>query len=67
MDIKFAFLNGHLEEEVYMQQPLGYIVKEHEDKFLRLQKDLYSLKQVSKAWNHQIDEYFLKKFTKCPQ
>jgi hypothetical protein len=68
MDVKSAFLNGHLEEEVYVQQPLGYVVKGHEDKVLRLKKALYGLKQAPRAWNHRIDEYFLKnKFTKCPQ
>ena len=40
MDVKFAFLNGILEEEVYIQQPLGYEVKGQEDKVLKLKKTL---------------------------
>ncbi|KAH9648378.1 hypothetical protein KPL70_025559 [Citrus sinensis] len=55
MDVKSAFLNGFLEEEVYIEQPLGYVVKGHEDKVLRLKKALYGLKQAPKAWNSRID------------
>ncbi|KAH9735937.1 hypothetical protein KPL71_017913 [Citrus sinensis] len=67
MDVKSAFLNGFLEEEVYIEQPLGYMVKGHEDKVLRLKKALYGLKQAPRAWNSRIDNYFQEKgFTKCP-
>ncbi|KAH9670908.1 hypothetical protein KPL70_017154 [Citrus sinensis] len=62
-----AFLNGFLEEEVYIEQPLGYVVKGHEDKVLRLKKALYRLKQAPRAWNSRIDKYFQENgFTKCP-
>ncbi|KAH9681198.1 hypothetical protein KPL71_026879 [Citrus sinensis] len=67
MDVKSAFLNGFLEEEVYIEQPLGYVVKGHEDKVLRLKKALYGLKQAPRAWNSRIDKYFQENgFTKCP-
>ncbi|KAH9672528.1 hypothetical protein KPL70_017763 [Citrus sinensis] len=67
MDAKSAFLNGFLEEEVYIEQPLGYVVKRHENKVLRLKKALYGLKQAPRAWNNRIDKYFQEKgFTKCP-
>ena len=59
MDVKSAFLNGVLEEEVYIQQPSGYEVKSHKDKVLRLKKALYELKQTPRAWNNRIDKYFL--------
>ncbi|KAH9790788.1 hypothetical protein KPL71_003509 [Citrus sinensis] len=67
MDVKCAFLNGFLEEEVYIEQSLGYVVKRHEDKILRLKKALYGLKQAPMAWNSRIDKYFQENgFTKCP-
>ncbi|GKV27388.1 hypothetical protein SLEP1_g36561 [Rubroshorea leprosula] len=67
MDVKFTFLNGYLEEEVYVQQPLGYVVKGHEDKVLKLKKALYGLKQAPRAWYSHIDKYFQDHgFTKCP-
>ena len=67
MDVKSAFLNGVLEEEAYIEQPLGYEVKGQEDKVLKLKKSLYGLKQAPRAWNNRIDKYFLKNnFNKCP-
>ena len=66
MDVKSAFLNGLLEEEVYVEQPEGYAVKGQEEKVLRLRKALYGLKQAPRAWNTRIDKYFLENdFTKC--
>jgi hypothetical protein len=59
MDIKLAFLNGFLEKEVCIEQPMGYDVKWHEDKVLKLNKALYGLKQALKAWYSCIDGYFL--------
>ncbi|GKV40705.1 hypothetical protein SLEP1_g48314 [Rubroshorea leprosula] len=67
MDVKSAFLNGSLEEEVYVQQPLGYVVKGEENKVLKLKKALYGLKQAPRAWNCRIDRYFQENgFVKCP-
>ena len=67
MDVKSAFLNGTLEEEVYTEQPMGYVVKGQEDKVLRLKKALYGLKQAPRAWNSRIDKYFQDTgFLKCP-
>jgi hypothetical protein len=44
MDVKSTFLNGFLEKGVYFEQPMGYEVKGHEDKVLKLNKALYGLK-----------------------
>jgi len=44
MDVKSAFLNGELQEEVYVEQPPGFVLKEHEGKVLRLVKALYGLR-----------------------
>ena len=48
MDVKTAFLNGNLEEEICMDQPEGFIAKGEENKVRKLVKSLYGLKQVPK-------------------
>nr|GEW72086.1 reverse transcriptase [Tanacetum cinerariifolium] len=50
MDVKTAFLNGPLKEEVYVAQPDGFIDPDHPEKVYRLRKALYGLKQASTAW-----------------
>ena len=57
MDVKSAFLNGYLKEEVYVEQPQGFIVEGKEDKVYRLKKALYGLKQALRAWYSRIDKY----------
>ncbi|GAU22960.1 hypothetical protein TSUD_247040 [Trifolium subterraneum] len=57
MDVKCAFLNGPLDEEVYVVQPPGFIVKEDESKVYKLHKALYGLKQAPRAWNKRIDKF----------
>ena len=67
MDVKSAFLNGKLEEEVYVEQPPGFIIKGQEKKVYKLKKALYGLKQAPRAWNSRIDNYFMQQgFMRCP-
>ena len=56
MDVKTAFLNGYLEEEIYMSQPNGFIKEEQEQKVCKLLKSIYGLKQASRSWNLRFDE-----------
>ena len=55
MDVTTAFLNGDLEEEVYMKQPEGFIEKEKEHLVCRLRRSLYGLKQSPRCWNSVLD------------
>ncbi|CAL9010567.1 unnamed protein product [Prunus brigantina] len=57
LDVKSAFLNGVLEEEVYVDQPEGFVIQGTEDKVYRLRKALYGLKQAPRAWYSEIDTY----------
>ena len=54
MDVKPAFLNENLEEEVYVEQPLGFMIPDFESKVCRLRKALYVLKQAPRAWYQRI-------------
>lgn len=57
MDVQTAFLNGTLDEEVYMQQPEGYEEEGREQQVCRLHKSIYGLKQSPRCWNHVLDEF----------
>ena len=57
MDVTTAFLNGNLQEEIFMKQPEGFAVKGKEDHVCRLNKSLYGLKQASREWNKLFDSY----------
>eukprot|EP00253_Pinus_taeda_P029055 PITA_29055 len=60
MDVKTAFLNGDLKENVFMSQPEGFAVKGHEPKVCKLVKSLYGLKQAPRAWYEKLTEHLLK-------
>jgi hypothetical protein len=67
MDVKSAFLNGVLQEDVYLEQPPGFVKKGEEKKVYKLKKALYGLKQSPRAWYSRINSYFEKNgFQKCP-
>jgi transposase InsO family protein len=59
MDIKSAFLNGELQEEVFVEQPPGFVLKGQEGKVLRLVKALYGLRQALHAWYAKLDSSLL--------
>ncbi|KAK8697812.1 hypothetical protein V6N13_113953 [Hibiscus sabdariffa] len=56
MDVKTAFLNGKLEEDVYMTQPEGFVTPENAGKVCKLQRSIYGLKQASRSWNLRFNE-----------
>ena len=56
VDVKTAFFNGNLDDEVYMIQPEGYTSEEFPYKVCRLQRSIYGLKQASRSWNMRFDE-----------
>ena len=57
MDVKSAFLNGELSDEIYMKQPEGFVDPNHPNKVCRLNRSLYGLKQSARCWNMMIHEY----------
>ncbi|KAL4280950.1 hypothetical protein GQ457_03G018240 [Hibiscus cannabinus] len=56
MDVKTAFLNGKLEEDVYMTQPEGFVTPENAGKVCKLRRSIYGLKQASRSWNLRFNE-----------
>ena len=55
MDVKTAFLNRELEEEIYMDQPDGFVANGQEGNVCKLLKSLYGLKQDPKQWHEKFD------------
>nr|GEU71904.1 hypothetical protein [Tanacetum cinerariifolium] len=61
MDVKTAFLYGPLKEEVYVNQPDGFVDPYHPDKVYRLKKALYGLKQAPRAWYDELSTFLVSK------
>lgn len=59
MDVKLAFLNGELKEEIFVEKPREFEVAGKEASVYKLHRALYGLKQAPRAWNRKIDEYFM--------
>ncbi|KAJ0852043.1 putative RNA-directed DNA polymerase [Helianthus annuus] len=65
MDVKSAFLNGKIEEEVYVQQPEGFVDPKFQNHVYRLNKTLYGLKQAPRAWYETLSNFLINSgFTK---
>ena len=56
MDVKTTFLNGSLDETIYMVRQEGFTEKGQEKKVCKLQKSIYGLKQTSRSWNIKFDQ-----------
>ena len=56
IDIKTTFLNGYLEEDIYMEQPLSFTSDDSDHWIYKLQKSIYGLKQDSQSWNFYFDD-----------
>lgn len=68
LDVKYAFLNGELEEEVYVTQPEGFVMEDQPEKAYKLSKALYGLRQAPRAWNSCLDKCLMGLgFAKCSQ
>ena len=57
MNVVSAFLNGKLQEDIYMQQPEGYVQAGNEQLVCKLKKSLYGLKQSPRCWNAVLNDY----------
>ena len=57
MDVKTSFLNGLVEEKVYVEQPLSFEIHDRETHVCNLKKSLYGLKQAPKTWYDIIDSF----------
>ena len=60
MDVKTTFVNGVIEEEVYIEQPQGFVIHGNESHVCKLKKALYGLKQGPRAWYARIDRYLMR-------
>ena len=59
MDVQKPFINGELDEEIYMEQLEGFSALEQERKFCKLVKSLFGLKQASKQWYEKFDNVMM--------
>ena len=57
MDVKKTFLNGVIEEEVYIEKPKGFEVKDRVTHVCKLKKDMYGLNHAHRSWHGRIDNF----------
>ncbi|GJV58741.1 retrotransposon protein, putative, ty1-copia subclass [Tanacetum coccineum] len=56
IDVKIAFLDGYLSEEIYMEQPEGFVNPNFPNRVCKLKRSIYGLKQASRQWNKRFDD-----------
>ena len=59
MDVKSVFLNGYIEEEFYVSNPLGFKDHKNSNHVYKLKKDLYGLKQAPRQWYERLSKFLL--------
>jgi hypothetical protein len=59
MDVKTTFLNGEIDEEVYIEQPEGFVIHNEKTHVCRLKKAMYGLKQAPRAWYEKMDGFLM--------
>jgi hypothetical protein len=59
MDVKTIFLNGDIEEEVYIEKPEGFVIHDEKSHVCRLKKSLYGLKKTPRAWYQKMDGFLM--------
>ena len=59
MDVKTIFLNGVVEEEMYMEHPLGFKTHDRKTHVCKLKKALYGLKQAPRTWYDRMDNFLM--------
>ena len=60
MDVKSAFLNGYLKEEVYVKKPPGFEDEKYPNRVYKLKKALYGLRQAPRSWYERLSEFLIK-------
>ncbi|GKF65783.1 retrovirus-related pol polyprotein from transposon TNT 1-94, partial [Tanacetum coccineum] len=66
MDVKMAFVNGELKEEVYVSQPEGFVDQDNPSHVYKLKRALYGLKQAPHAWYDMLSSFLISQnFSKC--
>ena len=67
MDVQTAFLNGNLDQNIYMKQPTGFVQKGKEYLVCKLEKGLYGLKQSARCWYQMLNDYLQHMgYQQCP-
>ena len=66
MDVKTTFLHGHLDDEIYMEQPKGYEVHEKRHLLCKMNENLYGPKQSPRKWYEKFDAFMMcKRYNRC--